>query len=159
MKQNVTGFFGVGSALKNAEKEGDLNELKALYKSSLFFRTLIDNCEMAMKKCFFPLTAHLKDDVKFGSIWTMIFDEYKLSMEYIMKLTGNQRLMQDYPVEEASVSMREKIVLPLLTIQQYAMDKLRKHAEKNTHETEDKIYGKLVMRCSFGIINAGRNSA
>ncbi len=159
LKQNVTGFFGVGSALKNAEKEGDLYELKALYKSSLFFRTLIDNCEMAMKKCFFPLTAHLKDDVKFGSIWTMIFDEYKLSMEYIMKLTGNQRLMQDYPVEEASVSMREKIVLPLLTIQQYAMDKLRKHAEKNTHETEDKIYGKLVMRCSFGIINAGRNSA
>ena len=50
IKQNLTGYYGVGSALKKAKENGKLNELKKLYKESLFFRTLIDNCEMSMKK-------------------------------------------------------------------------------------------------------------
>lgn len=159
LKQNVTGFFGVGTALKNAERRGQFDDLQKLYDSSLFFRTLIDNCEMAMKKCFFPLTAHLRKDTRFGSIWKMIADEYDLSKEYILKLTGHEVLMQDYDVEESSVSMREKIILPLLTIQQYAMQQLRNPDSQAADKMMRRNYEKLVMRCSFGIINAGRNSA
>jgi phosphoenolpyruvate carboxylase len=55
--------------------------------------------------------------------------------------------------------MREKMMLPLLTIQQYAMAKIRELDEKQAGEEEKQIYQKLVMRCSFGIINASRNSA
>ncbi len=159
LKQNVTGFFGVGAALRQAEKRGQLPELQKLYASSLFFRTLVDNCEMAMKKCYFPLTAYLKKDKKFGSIWKMIHEEFELSSEYILKLTGHGMLMQDYEVEELSVSMREKIIMPLLTIQQYAMQQLRDMEESSVDKKMRKAYEKLVMRCSFGIINAGRNSA
>lgn len=159
LKQNVTGFFGVGAALKKSEKRGQLPEVRKLYDSSLFFRTLIDNCEMAMKKCYFPLTAYLKKDKKFGDIWKMIHDEFEVSKEYILKLTGHDQLMQDYEVEEQSVSMREKIIMPLLTIQQYAMQQLREMNENTSDKKLRKAYEKLVMRCSFGIINAGRNSA
>ncbi len=67
--------------------------------------------------------------------------------------------MGDYPVESLSIQMREKIVLPLLTIQQYAMSKIRYLDENQAGDEEKQIYQKLVMRCSFGIINAGRNSA
>src|SRR5690606_17994586 len=59
LKQNVTGFFGVGSALKELEGKGKFEELQQLYKESQFFKTLLDNCEMAMMKSFFPLTAYL----------------------------------------------------------------------------------------------------
>src|SRR5438477_8359265 len=59
VKQNVTGYYGVGRALKKAHELGHFNEIKNLYTQSLYFKTLIDNCEMAMKKCFFPLTAFL----------------------------------------------------------------------------------------------------
>lgn len=159
LKQNVTGFYGVGTALKKAGERGQMEELRTLYHSSLFFRTLIDNCEMAMKKCFFPLTAHLKKDKKFGSIWKMIADEYDVTTAYILELTGHEKLMQDYDVEEISVSMREKIILPLLTIQQYAMHQLRNIDEIGKDKKLQRTYEKLVMRCSFGIINAGRNSA
>jgi phosphoenolpyruvate carboxylase len=55
--------------------------------------------------------------------------------------------------------MREKIVLPLLTIQQFAISRVREIEEKNLPDGLRKSYEKLVMRCSFGIINAGRNSA
>lgn len=159
LKQNVTGFIGVGSALQKAEERGHLKDLQSLYQDSLFFKTLIDNCEMSMKKSYFPLTAHLADDQQFGSIWQMIFDEYELTRRYLTKLTGHAQLMEEYPVENISVSMREKIILPLLTIQQYAMSKIRELEGQESGDESKSIYGKLVTRCSFGIINAGRNSA
>jgi phosphoenolpyruvate carboxylase len=67
--------------------------------------------------------------------------------------------MADYAVEQLSVSMREKIVLPLVTIQQFAMGNIREIEDENANDSVKETYEKLVMRCSFGLINAGRNSA
>lgn len=156
LKQNVTGYFGVGHALKEIEAKGKLDQVQQLYKQSLFFKTLIDNCEMAMLKSFFPLTAWLSDDPEFGEIWNMIHKEYELTKTYLQKITGEDSLMEGYPVEQQSIQMREKIVLPLLTIQQFALNKLREISDGDNMKT---TYEKLVIRCSFGIINAGRNSA
>ena len=55
--------------------------------------------------------------------------------------------------------LQQRIVLPLLTIQQYALTKIRELGEQLVQAPVKETYEKLVMRCSFGIINAGRNSA
>jgi phosphoenolpyruvate carboxylase len=159
LKQNVTGYYGVGTALKKMEINGQLPALQSLYARSAFFRTLIDNCEMAMKKCFFPLTAFLSNHPSYGAIWRMMEEEFELTNRYILMLSGKTELMADYPIERISIHMREKIVLPLTTIQQYAITKVREIEEKNLPSNLRSGYEKLVMRCSFGIINAGRNSA
>jgi len=159
IKQNVTGYYGVGTSLQKMEQEGKFGQFKKLYQNSLFFKTLIDNCEMAMKKCYFPLTEYLSRDSKFSEIWNMIYEEYEITKKYLFKLTGNNELMADYPVEQLSVDMREKMILPLVTIQQYAMTKIREMEEEQIKSPIKQTYEKLVMRCSFGIINAGRNSA
>lgn len=159
LKQNVTGYYGLGTALKKMEDKGVFQALKLLYNRSAFFRTLIDNCEMAMKKCFFPLTAFLADHPIYGEIWRSIEGEYELTKKYIFMLSGQTELMANYPIERISIQMREKIVLPLTTIQQYAISKVRAMEEKNIQSPLKGGYEKLVMRCSFGIINAGRNSA
>lgn len=155
IKQNVTGYYGLGTALQAIDKAGKFKKAKKLYRQSLFLKTLLDNCEMAMMKTYFPLTQHLSDHPVFGEIWKMIHDEYKLTKKYILKLSGKKELMQDYPVERISIEMRERIVLPLTTIQQYAIAKRNALAGKQ----EAEIYEKLIMRSSFGIINAARNSA
>lgn len=159
IKQNVTGYFGVGAAFEKMEEEGRWNEVNDLYNNSLFFKTLMDNCEMAMKKCFFPLTAFLSNHPQYGEIWNMLFSEYERTKKYIFKLTRKEQLMANQPVDQLSIEMRERIVLPLLTIQQYAITKVREHEEKNDNDALKTSYEKLVMRCSFGIINSGRNSA
>ncbi len=159
LKQNVTGYYGVGSGLREIEKKGKLLELQKLYHQSLFFKTLLDNCEMAMMKSFFPLTAFLANHKQFGELWQMIQEEYDLTKQYLSKITGQGELMADYPVEKLSIQMRERIVLPLLTIQQYALTKIRELDEQLVNPPVKETYEKLVMRCSFGIINAGRNSA
>ena len=155
MKQNVPGFYGVGSALQAMQETGNLEAVKDLYASNAFFKTLIDNCEMAMQKSFFPLTQFLERHEKFGAIWQKIYDEYKLCRKFLAEITGDENLMADYPTELESVKTRERIVLPLTTIQQFALTKIRESASGDLKNT----YEKLVIRCSFGIINAGRNSA
>lgn len=159
IKQNVTGYYGVGTAMQQADQAGSFEALKQLYHDSLFFRTLIDNCEMSMHKCFFPLTKFLSGHPVYGEIWNNIYSEYELTKKYLLKLTGSDELMSRYPVEQLSIQMRERIMLPLVTIQQYAISRVREMEEQATDQTERTTFGKLVMRCSFGIINAGRNSA
>jgi len=159
MKQNVTGYYGVGFALEAIEQQGRWNEVKQLYQNSQFFKTLLDNCEMAMLKSYFPLTAYLSDHPQFGEIWNKIYEEYERTKGYIFKLSGKQELMGDYPVEQLSIQMRERIVLPLTTIQQYAMARIRLMEEGKAPPVLKEEFEKLIIRCSFGIINAGRNSA
>ena len=159
LKQNVTGYYGVGSALQRLEKQGKWNDLQEMYHRSLFFKTLIDNSEMAMQKCFFPLTSFLSTHEVYGEIWNKIHEEYELTKLYVQKLSGHTELMADYPVDQLSIQMRERIVLPLITIQQYAITKVRELEEQLIDAPVKQTYEKLVMRCSFGIINAGRNSA
>ena len=159
LKQNVTGYFGVGTALMELDKQGKFPQIKSLYQNSLFFKTLLDNCEMSMKKCFFPLTAFLAKDEKYGAIWNMIYDEYILTQQYVLRLSDKTELMNDYPVDQLSIIMRERIVLPLLTIQQFAIMNIREIEDKLINSPLKETYEKLVMRSSFGIINAGRNSA
>lgn len=159
IKQNVTGYYGVGTALEALDKAGKLAQAKDLYNNSLYFKTLLDNCEMAMKKCYFPLTAYLSNDPKYGELWNTIYQEYELTKRYVLQLSGRSELMGDYPVDSLSISMREKIVLPLLTIQQYAINKIRLMDEQLLNSPAKETYQKLIIRSSFGIINAGRNSA
>lgn len=159
LKQNVPGFYGVGSALQQLEKAGKWEALEQLYQQSLFFKTLLDNCEMAMIKSYFPLTAHLAKDPTYGPVWKMIHEEFELTGKYLLKLSGASSLMADSPVDQLSIQMRERIVLPLVTIQQYALSRIRELEQDETSNGRKAKFEKLVVRCSFGIINAGRNSA
>lgn len=161
LKQNVPGYYGVGTALEKLDNEGRWDEVKQLYQQSLFFKTLMDNCEMAMCKSFFPLTAFLSDHSKYGTLWNLIHEEYQRTQTYLLKLAGATHLMEDKPINRLSIQMRQRIELPLLTIQQYALNKIREAEEQglSLESASMKMYEKMVVRCSFGIINAGRNSA
>ncbi|MBS1661702.1 MAG: phosphoenolpyruvate carboxylase [Bacteroidetes bacterium] len=159
LKQNVTGYYGVGKALQSLEQKGKWAAVKHLYDHSPFFKTLLDNCEMAMKKCFFPLTEHFSRHPVYGELWSLIYNEFELTQKYIFKLSGKNELMADYPVEQLSIQMRERIVLPLSTIQQYALTKFQEIEKSGDNKPMKEVYEKLIMRSSFGIINAARNSA
>ncbi len=158
MKQNIPGFYGVGTALKQLKSEGKLKDLKQMYKQSLFFRTLLGNTMMSLTKSYFPSSAYLARDKEFGEFWKIMFREYKLSVAMVLEVTGLSELMENNPVNRDSVRLRERIVLPLITIQQFAMQQLR-HPDSVKEKEFEKEYRTLVLRCMFGIINAARNSA
>jgi phosphoenolpyruvate carboxylase len=115
---------------------------------------------MSLAKSFFPLTAYMSKDPEFGSFWQIIYDEFLETKRLLLKIAGHAELMENYPDGIASIQMRERIVLPLLTIQQYALLKI---SELNKAENPDlnliKVYEKIVTRSLFGNTNASRNSA
>jgi phosphoenolpyruvate carboxylase len=160
LKQNVPGFFGVGTALKHFEDNGQWDQVQELYNNSLFFKTLLENSMMSLAKSFFPLTAYMRKDPEFGDFWQIIYDEFLETKSMLLKIAGHKDLMENYPDGKASIDIRERIVLPLLTIQQYALLRIN---ELNKDENPDleliKTYEKIVTRSLFGNTNASRNSA
>lgn len=160
LKQNVPGFFGLGTALKYYEDENRWQEVRDLYKNSLFFRTLLENSMMSLCKSFFPLTAYMKNDAEFGEFWNIIHHEFLETERLLLKISGFSELMENYPDSKASIEMREKMVLPLITIQQYALLKIKALRESEIPDQKLlAVYEKIVTRSLFGNINASRNSA
>ncbi len=160
LKQNVPGFYGVGTALQKYETAGEFDKVISLYNNSKFFKSLIDNSMMSMKKSFFELTRYMEKNEEFGDFWTLIYEEFLNAKRLTLKLANLTELMQNYPIGKASIEVRESIVLPLLTIQQYALNKVH---EINQQEKPNKkaleVYEKIITRSLFGNINASRNSA
>ena len=160
LKQNVPGFFGVGTALKQYEDSGEFYKLEHLYNNSKFFKTLLENSMMSLTKSFFDLTKYMSEDEEFGDFWNIIYTEYITTKRLLLKLTGYNVLMENEPAGKASIEVRESIVLPLLTIQQYALKKIQELEKQGLKDTDEiKVYEKIVTRSLFGNINASRNSA
>ena len=160
MKQNVPGFYGVGAALKKYEDEGKLDKVKDFYKKSLFFRTLIDNSMQSICKTYFPLTSYLEEDQKFGQFWRGIYDEYEQSKRLLLEISGQKTLLEKSPNIKSSIKLRENIILPLITIQQFALMQVKaiERGDKKEAEWKD-AYEKMIIRAFFGSINASRNAA
>ena len=160
LKQNVPGFFGVGTAIEELNKKGEIKSVKKLFKNSLFFRTLVFNSMMSLTKSFFELTSYMEKDKEYGEFWKLIHNEFLLTKKMLLKVSGFKKLMENEPAGKASIKAREEIVQPLLTIQQFALIKI-KEIEKSTDYSKKQIktLKSLVTRSLFGNINASRNSA
>jgi phosphoenolpyruvate carboxylase len=153
LKQNVPGYFGIGTALQSLKNEGRMDEMKKLFNEVPFFKALMLNSMMSLSKSYFPLTAYMKDNSDFKEFWQILYDEYEMTKQMLLEVSGYERLMQEEPISSKSIKIREKIVLPLLTIQQYALQKIA------AGDPQSEIYKKIVVRSLYGNINASRNSA
>jgi phosphoenolpyruvate carboxylase len=153
LKQNVPGYFGIGTALDTFVQNGRLEELRELFRSVRYFRALVLNSMMSLSKTNFNLTAYLGKDPEYSDFWNVLHDEYILSKEMLLLVSGYETLMEEEPVTKCSIEVREQIVLPLLVIQQYALQRVEHQARYKSS------YEKLIERSLYGNINASRNSA
>jgi phosphoenolpyruvate carboxylase len=153
LKQNVPGYFGLGTAIKTLQDQGRIEEVKKLFKEVPVFKALMLNSMMSLSKCYFELTSYMKEDKEYADFWMILHDEYKLSKEMLLLISDMDILMEQEAVSRESIKIRENIVLPLLVIQQFALQKITSNSEFK----ED--YEKIVTRSLYGNINASRNSA
>jgi phosphoenolpyruvate carboxylase len=149
----VPGYFGIGTALNQLKMEGRIDELKLLFQNAPFFRILILNAMMSLSKSNFKLTTYMAKDKDYQEFWHILNDEYELSKAMLLLISGYESLMEEEPITKKSIQVREQIVLPLLVIQQFALQMI----EKN--DSNKAVYEKMVTRSLYGNINASRNSA
>ena len=157
LKLNVPGFYGLGTALKAQQDAGNWDACVDLYNTSVFFKALVANSMQSMSKSNFALTKYMSEDPKFGEFWKLIHDEFELTKKMVLKISGYNEFLEDSARSRMSISLRERIVLPLLTIQQHALIQVDKKSQEGDDKFKEK-YEKMVIRSLFGNINASRNS-
>jgi phosphoenolpyruvate carboxylase len=110
----------------------------------------------SLSKSNFKVTQYQKADPEFGGFWQMLETEYQRSYEKLLWLSDQETLLSDNPSSKNSIALREEIVLPLIAIQQYALQQLRSN---DLTEEQREQFKKMALRSMFGIINAARNAA
>jgi phosphoenolpyruvate carboxylase len=159
LKQNVPGFFGLGTSIDYFYKKNKIKDVKDLYNEVPFFRALVSNSMMSLTKSFFELTAYMSKDEEFGEFWGIIHQEYLLTKKMLLKISNFKELMENEPANKLSIETRESIVMPLITIQQYALQ-IVKEIDKGLYDKNYKeTFEKMITRSLYGNINASRNSA
>ncbi len=158
LRQNVPGYFGLGTALEALESEGRLEEAAALYERNAFFRALVENSMQSMLKCDFRLTAHLAHHPEFGALWNAIHDEFQRTKRLVLAISGQSELMERNPAIRESIGLRDSLIKPLLVIQHFALMKRAEGQGAQANGWEEETLRRLIIRSMFGIINASRNA-
>lgn len=134
---NLPGWYGLGSGL---EAVSDMTLLQEMYASWPFFTALLDNAEMSLAKAdmqIAALYADLVEDTELGMrILAMIQLEYERTHDLILKVTCHRELMENEPVVQRSIQLRNPYVDPLNYIQVMLLKKLRELPDSEGKEAE-----------------------
>jgi phosphoenolpyruvate carboxylase len=158
-RAQILGFYGLGTALKQALTEGDRAALAELYRNSRFFRALLDSAVMSLKKSRFDVSAHLQCHPRFGALWRKIREEAQRTEQCIMDISGQQPLLARDPVTRRSIELRETLVLPLLVLVHDTISRWNEHRALGMLESSDaRFVQKLALKGIAAVINATRNA-
>jgi phosphoenolpyruvate carboxylase len=133
---NLPGWYGLGAALATVEGE----HLKEMYAGWPFFRAILDNAEMSLLKADMGIAALYSDLVPDRSlaaaVFTRIEEEYARARAAILEATEHRELMDDDPVIQRSVHLRNPYVDPLNYLQVEMLRRLRALPDPDGPEAE-----------------------
>jgi phosphoenolpyruvate carboxylase len=150
---NLPGWYGLGSGM---EACGDYSLLGEMYREWAFFSALIDNAEMSLVKADMDIArlyAELVPDAALRQrIMGTIQGEFERTRSMILKLTGHSELMENEPVVQRSIVLRNPYVDPLNYLQVQLMQRLREGDE------EEELLREAMVLTINGIAAGLRNT-
>ena len=130
-------WYGVGSALQGfleQEPNKNLNLLQYFYVKWPFFRVVISKVEMTLAKVDLQIAEHYVNELsqpedleRFQKLFAQIAREYHLTKELILKINGQNRLLDGDPELQRSVQLRNGTIVPLGFLQVALIKRLRQH--------------------------------
>ncbi|HZG77615.1 MAG TPA: phosphoenolpyruvate carboxylase [Paenibacillus sp.] len=135
-------WYGAGTGLKSFVDGGPdrLKILQEMYSNWSYFQGLIDNLQMALAKADLLISKEyagmIKDDEVRRRIFTEIENEYKLTSELILQITGQDEILDNVPIIQESIRLRNPYVDPLSYFQVRLLKELRETRERNGDDAE-----------------------
>ncbi|PSB07662.1 phosphoenolpyruvate carboxylase [Pleurocapsa sp. CCALA 161] len=130
-------WYGVGSALHGfleQEPEKNLDLLQYFYVKWPFFRVVISKVEMTLAKVDLQIAEHYvkelsqpEDLERFQKLFAQISEEYNLTKALILKINGQQKLLDGNLELQRSVQLRNGTIVPLGFLQVALIKRLRQH--------------------------------
>jgi phosphoenolpyruvate carboxylase len=121
----LPGWYGVGHALVSF---GDKSLLKEMVTAWPFFRATLDNLEMVLSKSDMSIAARyaaLVEDQALGQqVFGRIRDAWSATVDALLTITGQSRLLEMHPSLDASVRLRLPYLEPLNWLQ---VELLKRH--------------------------------
>jgi phosphoenolpyruvate carboxylase len=155
----LPGWYGFGSAVETWIKENPdtgMAFLKELYREWPFFRTLLSNMDMVLAKSSIAIAsryAELVPDVALReSIFERIRGEWQSSIDTLLQITGQTRLLESNPPLERSIRNRFPYLDPLNHVQ---VELLKEHRAQNVDEQVLRGIQITINGISAGLRNSG----
>jgi phosphoenolpyruvate carboxylase len=155
----LPGWYGFGSAVESWVKENPdkgMPFLRELYREWPFFRTLLSNMDMVLAKSSIAIAsryAELVPDVALREkIFGRIRSEWHTSIETLLDIMGQERLLQGNPLLERSIRNRFPYLDPLNHVQ---VELLKEHRAQNADEQVLRGIQITINGISAGLRNSG----
>ena len=119
-RQVVPGYFGVGQALREAREAGMEDVFKEMFQKWAFFSTFISNVEMTLVKSSMEIAGRYVEtlvDPSLHPIFEGIKEERNRSIQEVLRVTGQENLLDRQPVLKRTLAVREYYVDPLNYLQ------------------------------------------
>jgi phosphoenolpyruvate carboxylase len=153
----LTGWLGIGTALGDAISTRDgLRRLQRMATSWPFFDDLLGKAEMVCAKTDIEIAQtyvrHLGGDV---DLFDSLVGEYQRAVEALLLIRGHRRLLDDSPVLQSAIDLRNPYVDPLSLLQVSLLRRKRQAAgsKKESEQIDDALATTLS-----GIAQALRNT-
>ncbi len=137
-RQVVPGYYGVGKALREAREAGMEAVLAEMFEEWSFFKTFISNVEMTLVKSSMEIAGRYVDtlvDPSLHHIFEDIKAERNRSVQELLRITGQENLLDHQPVLKRTLAVREYYVDPLNYLQVSLLDR-RRSSEENDPSVE-----------------------
>jgi phosphoenolpyruvate carboxylase len=151
IRLNLPGWYGVGSGLATA----DLDELRVAYAEWPLLGVLIDNAEMSLAKTDRSMAAEYLRLGNQPRIADRILEEYDRTIDRILAVTGQSRLLEHRRVLSWAVELRNPYIDALSHLQLRALRALRQGAEG---DAERKRLEQLLLLTVNGIAAGLQNT-
>lgn len=133
-RQNIPGWYGLGTALNQAFKNGGLDVLREMQSDWRYFQNLLSNSQMVILKTDQDVAKHyarLCSDEKIASeTYAQLNGEYELAKSSIREITQQAEMMADFPQIGQSVRWRNAYLDPLNYIQVLMLSRLAKEPDR-----------------------------
>ena len=131
---------GTGFRAYVGDDPARLEQLRRMYREWPFFRSLIDNLQMALAKADLLIAEEyagmVRDRRTAERIFGMIREEYELTSRMILDITGQQGILDNVPVLQESIRLRNPYVDPLSHLQVRLLTELRALRERGGDDPE-----------------------
>lgn len=155
----LPGWYGVGAALEQAHAQGDAQRLRSLYQADAFFRDLVDNVASALAKSDLAICARYaelcSDDAVRERIFGRIREEHARSVRAVLEVTGQAALLDDDPVLQRSIRLRNPYVDPLSYLQVEALKKVRAATSDDERARWARVSRGAVQGIAAGLRHTG----
>ncbi len=161
-RQTISGWYGFGYSINKCieEKITTWDNIKKMYDEWEFFKMLVNNIEMVLLKTDMIIgreyVSLCKNKKAASEIFEMINKEYELSINTILKITGENDLLDHNKSLQSSLLLRNPYIDPISFIQ---VKFIRQYREKNFPKSKkDKLVSLLritVNGIAAGVRNTG----